>query len=181
MIWRNPKTEHTRSILAIALSPTSAVSRPRSLKIKAQAGSPAGPGFSSMSSSREEFRSGGRWFAKAAAVETEVAATGCAVAGLVGLGPSLVATANLITQPRNLSAPSRAKPPGASRWALIRVTPGADPVGGRRACRPCLPQTLSVLNKADLRRSREGLSAARSTANRFHLHPCAGNGLCVAA
>jgi putative ABC transport system permease protein len=96
LLWRNPQTRLTRSILTLGFEPADPLFRDPALREKAQSLTQAGRVLFD-EQSRPEFGPVATWFREGRTVETEVAGKRVRVSGLVSLGPSFGADGNMLT------------------------------------------------------------------------------------
>jgi putative ABC transport system permease protein len=146
LLWRNPETRTTRSILALGFDPTDPLFTDPSLAAKAQALTQKGRVLFD-DRSRPEFGPIATWFNQGKVVETEVAGTRVRVAGLVSLGPSFGADGNMLTSRETFLQLMPGTPPGSIELGLIRVTAGADPEAVASRLRTLLPNDVSIYTK----------------------------------
>jgi len=152
LLWRNPETKSTRSILAIGFEPNDPLFLDPGLKSKAKLLTQRGRVlFDELS--REEFGPIGPWFRQGRTVETEVSGTRVRVAGLVGLGPSFGADGNLITSRETFLSLLPETPAGSIELGLIRLSPGADPAEVQQRLRKQLPRDVTVFTKKEFEES----------------------------
>lgn len=146
LLWRNPQTRTTRSILALGFDPTDPLFTDPSLSGKAQSLTQKGRVLFD-DRSRPEFGPIAEWFNQGRVVETEVAGTRVRVAGLVSLGPSFGADGNMLTSRETFLQLMPGTPPGSIELGLIRVTAGADPEAVARRLRALLPNDVTIYTK----------------------------------
>jgi putative ABC transport system permease protein len=126
LLWRNPQTRATRSILALGYDPNDPVFTDPSVNAKSAALSQRGRVlFDELS--RPEFGPIGKWFREGRTVETEVAGKRVRVAGLVAMGASFGADGNMLTSSESFLRLMPDTPAGSIELGLIRLQPGADP------------------------------------------------------
>ena len=146
VLWRNPETRTTRSILALGFEPGHTLFTDPDLARKA--GALTQPGRVLFDArSRPEFGPVERWFNQGRTVETEVAGVRVRVAGLVSLGPSFGADGNLITSRETFLRLVPANPPGSIELGLIRLRPGSDPAAVAARLERALPRDVRVFTK----------------------------------
>ena len=127
MLWRNPETRRTRSILTIGFEPGDPLFTDPSLRAKAHVLNQQGRVlFDELS--RPEFGPIASWFRQGRTVETEVAGKRVRVAGLVALGPSFGADGNMLTSRETFLRLMPNTPPGSIELGLIRLQNGSDPL-----------------------------------------------------
>ena len=146
VLWRNPETRSTRSLLALGFEPDDALfvdsmvaDQSASLRQKGR--------VLFDSRSRPEFGPVAERFNAGQVVESEVAGQRVRVSGLVELGPSFGADGNLITSRETFRSllPSTAR--GSIELGLIRLRDGADPDAVAERLRAWLPNDVSVFSK----------------------------------
>ena len=146
LLWRNPQTRTTRSILTLGFDPGDPLFTDPGLTAKAQVLSQRGRVlFDELS--RPEFGPIGEWFRQGKVVETEVAGKRVRVAGLVALGPSFGADGNVITSRETFLRLMPNTPPGSIELGLIRLTPGADPAVVAARLKQTLPEDVTIYTK----------------------------------
>ena len=146
VLWRNPETRSTRSILALGFEPDDELFI--SPMVAQQAHMLRQKGrvlFDSLS--RAEFGPVAERFQAGDTVDTEVAGQRVRVAGLVQLGPSFGADGNMITSRETFRALSPSTPKGSIELGLIRLRPGADPERVAAQLKQQLPGDVSVFTK----------------------------------
>ena len=146
VLWRNPQTLSTRSILALGFEPTDSLLKDTDFVSKAL--SLTNPGrvlFDELS--RDEFGPVAEWFREGRIVETEVASKRVRVVGLVSLGPSFGADGNLITSRETYLNLFPSNSPGSIEIGLVRLRPGADPQEVSNTLQISLPKDVKVLTK----------------------------------
>jgi putative ABC transport system permease protein len=148
LLWRNPQTRATRSILAIGYEPTDPLFLDPSLRSKAEVLNQEGRVlFDSLS--RPEFGPIAEWFRQGKVVETEVDGKRVRVGGLVELGPSFGADGNLITSDETFLRLRPNTPPGSIELGLIRLVPGSEPAVVAQRLRKQLPKDVAVYTKKE--------------------------------
>ena len=146
MLWRNPSTRSTRSILAIGFEPGDPLFTDPQLAKKAQVLTQRGRVlFDELS--RPEFGPVGPLFRQGKVVETEVAGRRVRVAGLVSLGPSFGADGNMLVSRETYLYLMPDTAPGSIELGLVRLAPGADPEAVAARLRKNLPQDVQILTK----------------------------------
>ena len=148
VLWRNPQTLSTRSILALGFEPTDPLLLNTEFSLKAK--SLTNPGrvlFDEMS--RDEFGPIPKWFREGRIVETEVAGKRVRVTGLVSLGPSFGADGNLITSRETFLKLLPNNPPGSIEIGLVRLNLGADPQKVAKSLIASLPNDVTVLTREE--------------------------------
>ncbi len=146
LLWRNPQTRSTRSILALGFDPTDPLFTDPTLSEKAQALTQKGRVLFD-ERSRPEFGPIAEWFNQGKVVETEVAGKRVRVAGLVSLGPSFGADGNMLASRETFLQLMPGTPPGSIELGLIRLTPGADPAVVAERLRQLLPSDVTIYTK----------------------------------
>ena len=148
LLWRNPQTRATRSILAIGYEPTDPLFLDPSLRSKAEVLNQEGRVlFDSLS--RPEFGPIAEWFRQGKVVETEVDGKRVRVGGLVELGPSFGADGNLITSDETFLRLRPNTPPGSIELGLIRLVPGSEPAVVSQRLRKQLPKDVAIYTKKE--------------------------------
>ncbi|MCS5690533.1 ABC transporter permease DevC [Cyanobium sp. FGCU-6] len=146
LLWRNPQTRSTRSILALGFEPGDPLFIDPGLAAKAQVLNQRGRVlFDELS--RPEFGPIAEWFRQGKVVETEVAGKRVRVAGLVALGPSFGADGNIITSRETFLRLMPNTPPGSIELGLIRLTTGSDPAAVAARLKRQLPDDVSIYTK----------------------------------
>jgi len=146
VLWRNPETRQTRSILALGFEPSD------KLFINSMLGNQA-PELRQRGRvlfderSRAEFGPVAQWFRQGKLVESEVAGQRLRVAGLVQLGPSFGADGNMITSRETYVSLLPASPHGSIELGLIRLRPDVDPLQVAARLKKQLPQDVSIFTK----------------------------------
>jgi putative ABC transport system permease protein len=146
LLWRNPQTRLTRSILTLGFEPADPLFRDPALREKAQSLTQAGRVLFD-EQSRPEFGPVATWFREGRTVETEVAGKRVRVSGLVSLGPSFGADGNMLTSRETYLRLLPSTPPGSIELGLIRLEPGADPAAVSARLRQSLPADVRILTK----------------------------------
>lgn len=146
LLWRNPQTRTTRSILALGFEPGDALFVDPGLAEKTQVLSQRGRVlFDSLS--RPEFGPIPQWWRQGRTIDTEVDGTRVRVAGLVELGPSFGADGNMLTSSETFQQLMPNLPAGSIELGLIRLEPGADPNAVSRRLRQRLPADVALYTK----------------------------------
>ena len=112
LLWRNPETRATRSILALGFEPSDPLFVDPSLAEKARLLTQRDRVLFD-ERSRAEFGPVARWFREGRTVDSEVAGRRVRVAGLVSLGPSFGADGNMITSSETFLRLIPSTPPGS--------------------------------------------------------------------
>jgi putative ABC transport system permease protein len=147
VLWRNPQTRTTRSILALGFEPGQKLFTDPSLEAKAQTLTQSGRVLFD-ERSRPEFGPVVEWLKQGRTVETEVAGVRVRVAGLVSLGPSFGADGNMLTSRETFQRLLPGIPPGSIELGLIRLLPGSDPAAVAARLERTLPKDVRVFTKA---------------------------------
>jgi putative ABC transport system permease protein len=146
VLWRNPETRQTRSILALGFEPSD------KLFINSMLGNQA-PDLRQRGRvlfderSRAEFGPVAQWFRQGKLVESEVAGQRLRVAGLVQLGPSFGADGNMITSRETFVSLLPSSPHGSIELGLIRLKPDVDLAQVATRLKKQLPQDVSIFTK----------------------------------
>ena len=146
MLWRNPETKSTRSILGLGFDPEDPFFVDPELAAKSRPLSQKGRVLFD-ERSRPEFGPVAEWFKQGRTVESEIGGNRVRVAGLVALGTSFGADGNLLTSTETFLDLMPNKPPGSIELGLIRLKPGADPLAVQARLAALLPQDVKVLTK----------------------------------
>jgi len=146
LLWRNPQTRGTRSILALGFEPGDPLFTDPSLAPKARLLSQKGRVLFDQQS-RPEFGPVAEWFQQGRTVESEIAGKRVRVAGLVGLGTSFGADGNLLTSSETFLELLPNTPPGSIEVGLVRLRPGADAAAVAKRLQAQLPSDVTVLTK----------------------------------
>ena len=146
VLWRNPETRSTRSLLALGFEPDDALFVDSMLADQSASLRQKGRVLFD-SRSRPEFGPVAERFNAGQVVESEVAGQRVRVSGLVELGPSFGADGNLITSRETFRSllPSTAR--GSIELGLIRLRDGADPDAVADRLRAWLPNDVTVFSK----------------------------------
>ena len=146
LLWRNPDTKATRSILTLGFEPADPLFTDSSLAPKAKLLQDRGRVlFDELS--RPEFGPVAEWFRGGRTVESEINGKKVRVAGLVGLGTSFGADGNLLTSQETYLQLLPNTPPGSIEVGLIRLRAGADADEVVERLKRDLPDDVSVLTK----------------------------------
>ncbi len=146
LLWRNPDTRLTRSILTLGFEPGDPLFSDPGLSAKTSALTQVGRVLFD-EQSRPEFGPVADWFRQGRTVETEVAGKRVRVAGLVSLGPSFGADGNMLTSRETFLRLLPSTPPGSIELGLIRLEPGADPAAVIQRLKRSLPADVRILTK----------------------------------
>lgn len=146
LLWRNPDTKSTRSILTLGFEPADPLFTDPSLAPKAKLLQDRGRVlFDELS--RPEFGPVAKWFRDGRTVESEINGKKVRVAGLVGLGTSFGADGNLLTSQETYLQLLPNTPPGSIEVGLIRLQAGADADVVVKRLQRDLPDDVKVLTK----------------------------------
>jgi len=146
LLWRNPQTRRTRSILTLGFDPTDPLFTDPGITAQTRQLTQKGRVLFD-ERSRPEFGPIARWFRQGKVVETEVAGTRVRVAGLVSLGPSFGADGNILTSRETFLQLLPSTPPGSIELGLIRLSPGADTTTVAARLRQLLPSDVTIYTK----------------------------------
>ena len=146
LLWRNPETRGTRSILALGFEPGDPLFTDPTLPPKAQLLTQKGRVLFD-ERSRPEFGPVAAWFRDGRIVESEIAGKRVRVAGLIGLGTSFGADGNLLTSSETYRDLLPNTPPGSIEVGLIRLQDDADPQAAVKRLSDLLPEDVTVLTK----------------------------------
>ena len=146
VLWRNPETRKTRSVLALGYEPDDPLFIGNMVDSQGDLLRQQGRVlFDELS--RPEFGPVAKWFRSGRTVETEVSGKRLRVAGLVRLGPSFGADGNMITSRETFHKILPSTPAGSIELGLIRLQPGADPALVADRLRQQLPNDVTVFSK----------------------------------
>jgi len=146
LLWRNPQTRATRSILALGFEPGDPLFIDPTLAPKARLLSQKGRVLFDQQS-RPEFGPVADWFKQGRTVESEIAGKRVRVAGLVGLGTSFGADGNLLTSSETFLELLPNTPPGSIEVGLVRLRRGTDAQAVAQRLQAQLPSDVTVLTK----------------------------------
>jgi putative ABC transport system permease protein len=146
LLWRNPQTRATRSILALGFEPGDPLFTDPSLAGKARVLSERGRVLFD-EQSRPEFGPVAPWFREGRTVESEIGGKRVRVAGLVSLGASFGADGNVLTSSETFLHLLPNTPAGSIEVGLIRLRAGADPTAVKHRLQAYLPKDVQVLTK----------------------------------
>ncbi len=147
LLWRNPQTRATRSILTLGFEPDDPLFVPSALGEEAKLLTLRGRVLFD-ERSRPEYGPIARWLREGRVVETEVAGKRVRVAGLVSLGASFGADGNMLTSGETFLQLMPNTPPGSIELGLIRLVPGADAAEVAERLRRQLPKDVVIYSKA---------------------------------
>ncbi len=146
LLWRNPETRGTRSILALGFEPGDPLFTDPTLAPKAKTLTQKGRVLFD-ERSRPEFGPVADWFRDGRIVESEIAGKRVRVAGLIELGTSFGADGNLLTSSETFRELLPNTPPGSIEVGLIRLNADADPELVVDRLKTLLPDDVTVLTK----------------------------------
>ncbi|WP_413442991.1 ABC transporter permease DevC [Synechococcus sp. MIT S1220] len=148
MLWRNPESRGTRSLLALGYNPDDPVfldpdfeTENDQLKLKGRVL------FDELS--RPEFGPIPEEYREGKLVETEIAGNRVRVAGLVKIGTSFGADGNLVTGTETFLDLMPNKSPGSIEVGLIRLYDDADVDKTKQSLQKLLPGDVRVLTKQE--------------------------------
>lgn len=146
VLWRNPETRTTRSILALGFEPSDPLLiDPLVQKQSSFLRQKGRVLFDELS--RNEFGPVAEWFRSGKTVDSEVAGVRLRVAGLVQLGPSFGADGNMIISRETFRSISPNIPKGSIELGLIRLIPGSDPILVAGRLKEQLPNDITIFTK----------------------------------
>ena len=146
LLWRNPKTRGTRSILALGFEPGDPLFVDPSLAPKAKVLTQKGRVLFD-EKSRPEFGPVAEWFRDGRTVESEISGKRVRVAGLIELGSSFGADGNLLTSSETFLDLLPNTPPGSIEVGLVRLQQGTDADAVAEKLNALLPEDVTVLTK----------------------------------
>ncbi len=146
LLWRNPGTLGTRSILALGFEPNHPLFTDPTLAAKAKLLTQKGRVLFD-EKSRAEFGPVAEWFREGRTVESEIAGKRVRVAGLIGLGASFGADGNLLTSSETFLDLMPNTPSGSIEVGLVRLKPGSDAEQVAQRLQSQLPDDVTVLTK----------------------------------
>jgi len=146
LLWRNPQTRSTRSILVLGFEPADPLFTDPSIAVKAKGLSQKGRVLFDQLS-RPEFGPIASWFNQGKVVETEVAGKRVRVSDLVSLGASFGADGNMLTSRETFLKLMPSTPPGSIELGLIRLVPGTDIQAASRRIKALVPDDVKILTK----------------------------------
>ena len=146
LLWRNPKTRGTRSILALGFEPGDPLFVDATLVPKAQVLTQKGRVLFD-EKSRPEFGPVAEWFRSGRTVESEISGRRVRVAGLIELGSSFGADGNLLTSSETFLDLLPNTPPGSIEVGLVRLQEGVDAEAVVEKLNALLPEDVTVLTK----------------------------------
>jgi len=146
LLWRNPETRGTRSILALGFEPGDPLLTDPTLAPKAKELTQKGRVLFD-ERSRPEFGPVAEWFREGRVVESEIAGKRVRVAGLIELGTSFGADGNLLTSSETFRELLPNTPPGSIEVGLIRLNAEADTKLTVERLQSLLPDDVTVMTK----------------------------------
>ncbi|QNI88902.1 ABC transporter permease DevC [Synechococcus sp. ROS8604] len=146
LLWRNPETLGTRSILALGFEPNHPLFTDPTLAAKAKLLTQKGRVLFD-EKSRAEFGPVAEWFREGRTVESEIAGKRVRVAGLIGLGASFGADGNLLMSSETFLDLIPNTPSGSIEVGLVRLKPGSDAEQVAQRLQSQLPDDVTVLTK----------------------------------
>ncbi len=146
LLWRNPETLGTRSILALGFEPGHPLFTDPTLAEKAKLLTQKGRVLFD-EKSRSEFGPVAEWFREGRTVESEINGKRVRVAGLIGLGASFGADGNLLTSSETFLDLIPNTPSGSIEVGLIRLKPGSNAEEVAQRLQSQLPDDVTVLTK----------------------------------
>ena len=146
LLWRNPETRGTRSILALGFEPGDPLLTDPTLAPKAKELTQKGRVLFD-ERSRPEFGPVAEWFREGRVVESEIAGKRVRVAGLIELGTSFGADGNLLTSSETFRELLPNTPPGSIELGLIRLNAEADTKLTVERLQSLLPDDVTVMTK----------------------------------
>lgn len=146
LLWRNPQTRSTRSILVLGFEPADPLFTDPSIAVKAKGLSQKGRVLFDQLS-RPEFGPIASWYNQGKVVETEVAGKRVRVSDLVSLGASFGADGNMLTSRETFLKLMPSTPPGSIELGLIRLAPGTDIQAASRRIKALVPDDVKILTK----------------------------------
>ncbi|MCP9812462.1 MULTISPECIES: ABC transporter permease DevC [Synechococcus] len=146
VLWRNPETRTTRSILALGFEPSDPLLIDPLVQKQSSFLRQKGRVLFD-ERSRNEFGPVAEWFRNGKTVDSEVAGVRLRVAGLVQLGPSFGADGNMIISRETFRSiiPNSSK--GSIELGLIRLIPGSDPILVANRLKEQLPNDITIFTK----------------------------------
>ena len=146
LLWRNPETLGTRSILALGFEPNHPLFTDPTLAAKAKLLTQKGRVLFD-EKSRAEFGPVAQWFREGRTVESEIAGKRVRVADLIGLGASFGADGNLLTSSETFLDLIPNTPSGSIEVGLVRLKDGSDAEQVAQRLQSQLPDDVTVLTK----------------------------------
>ena len=146
VLWRNPETRTTRSILALGFEPSDPLLIDPLVQKQSSFLRQKGRVLFD-ERSRNEFGPVAEWFRSGKTVDSEVAGVRLRVAGLVQLGPSFGADGNMIISRETFRSIIPNSPRGSIELGLIRLIPGSDPILVADRLKEQLPNDITIFTK----------------------------------
>ncbi len=146
LLWRNPETLSTRSILVLGFEPGSPLFKDPALSAKAESLKNYGRVLFD-DRSRKEFGPVATWFKQGKIVEAELSGKRVRVSGLVSLGPSFGADGNLITSRETFLDLLPSTPPGSIEIGLLRLNQNVDAEKVAISLRRSLPNDVQIFTR----------------------------------
>ncbi len=146
VLWRNPETRTTRSILALGFEPSDPLLIDPLVQKQSSFLRQKGRVLFD-ERSRNEFGPVAEWFRSGKTVDSEVAGVRLRVAGLVQLGPSFGADGNMIISRETFRSIIPNSPKGSIELGLIRLIPGSDPILVADRLKEQLPNDITIFTK----------------------------------
>ena len=148
ILWRNPETLSTRSILALGFEPNDPLLKDSDFSQKARTLTNKGRVlFDELS--RKEFGPISKWFREGRNVETEVGGKRVKVSGLVSLGPSFGADGNIITSRETFLRLQPNTPSGSIEIGLVRLKTGSNSKQVANTLRNNLPGDVRIFTREE--------------------------------
>ena len=146
VLWRNPETRTTRSILALGFEPSDPLLIDPLVQKQSSFLRQKGRVLFD-ERSRNEFGPVAKWFRSGKTVDSEVAGVRLRVAGLVQLGPSFGADGNMIMSRETFRSIIPNNSRGSIELGLIRLIPGSDPILVADRLKEQLPNDITIFTK----------------------------------
>ena len=146
VLWRNPETRTTRSILALGFEPSDPLLIDPLVQKQSSFLRQKGRVLFD-ERSRNEFGPIAEWFRSGKTVDSEVAGVRLRVAGLVQLGPSFGADGNMIISRETFRSIIPNSSRGSIELGLIRLIPGSDPILVVDRLKEQLPNDITIFTK----------------------------------
>ncbi|NBV70035.1 MAG: FtsX-like permease family protein [Synechococcaceae bacterium WB4_2_0805] len=146
VLWRNPETRTTRSILALGFEPSDPLLIDPLVQKQSSFLRQKGRVLFD-ERSRNEFGPVAEWFRSGKTVDSEVAGVRLRVAGLVQLGPSFGADGNMIMSRETFRSIIPNNSRGSIELGLIRLIPGSDPILVADRLKEQLPNDITIFTK----------------------------------
>ena len=146
VLWRNPETRTTRSILALGFEPSDPLLIDPLVQKQSSFLRQKGRVLFD-ERSRNEFGPVAEWFRNGKTVDSEVAGVRLRVAGLVQLGPSFGADGNMIISRETFHRIIPNSSRGSIELGLIRLIPGSDPILVADRLKEQLPNDITIFTK----------------------------------